>query len=127
MPAGRVPLWTWWIALVVAVSLPWAGLASEPQWDRLYLLPFSDPEDKPRDLLANVMLFVPFGFSFFTHHRSRPRLLITLAAAVALSICAEAPQLFSTVRNPSATDVTAAVAGALGGALFRRWCEKGTG
>ena len=124
MSSRRVPLWCWWIAVVFVVSAPWIGFTGELQWDRLHVVPFSDPEDKPRDLLTNIALFVPFGYSFLKHRAGPGRILATLLAAAVLSVCAEIPQLFSTQRNPSATDVTAAVAGALIGAAWRLRREK---
>jgi glycopeptide antibiotics resistance protein len=117
-----VPLWWWWSALVVLVSAPWIGFTDEPQWDRLNLLPFSDPEDKPRDVIANVLMFVPFGYSYFKHARGR-RVAATLAMAMLVSVVAEVPQLFSTLRNPSTTDVAMAAIGASLGAALRRLRE----
>ena len=47
---------------------------------------------------------------------SRFRIVEALLAATVVSVCAEATQLFSTLRFPSATDVIAAMAGAAAGA-----------
>ena len=58
-----VPLWAWWIPLVWAISLPWAGLTKDPQWSRVHPVPFTDPADRPRDLIANIALYIPFGYS----------------------------------------------------------------
>lgn len=124
MLAGRVPLWCWWIGLVFLLSAPWIGFTPELQWDRLILVPFSDPKDKPRDLVLNIGLFVPFGFSFLRNYRGRYRILATVAAGAVVSLCAEVPQLFSTVRHPSTTDVLAAVIGSFGGGFLRRSFEK---
>lgn len=106
------------------VSAPWIGLTTVPQWDRVYLVPFSDVDDKPRDLILNLAMFIPFGYSFLKHRPGRRRLLAALGAAMAVSVVAEATQLFSTLRNPSGTDVTmAALGGGLGGA-FRQAVER---
>lgn len=121
----RVPLWWWWVGLVLVLSAPWIGFTPDAQWDRLNLVPFADPKDKPKDLILNVGLFVPFGFSFLKNQRGRRRLLATVLAAAAVSVCAEAPQLFSTLRHPSTTDVLAAMAGAFGGGWVRLSFEKG--
>ena len=108
----RLPLWVWWIPVVWIVSAP-VGLTITPQWHRVHLVPFSDPADKAADLAVNVMLFVPFGYSF----ARRPGGVLALtAAAAATSLSAEALQLFSTVRYPSGTDIAYAVLGALAGA-----------
>ena len=108
-----VPLWVWWIVVVLAISFPWYGLVSSPQWNRVHPIPFTDPADRPRDFLANIMLFVPFGYSY---GRRKP-VWEAVAVAAAVSITAETTQLFSTTRFPSATDITAALVGAALGAI----------
>jgi len=115
-----VPLWVWWIVLVWAISVPWTGFTPEPQWGRVHAIPFTDPADRPRDMLANIALFVPFGYSFAGR---RPWWTAVIAAAV-VSLSAEATQLFGTLRYPSATDVTAAVVGAAAGALWRGMSDR---
>lgn len=113
-----VPLWCWWVAVVWVVSLPWVGFTPEAQWSRVHAIPFTDPADRPRDLLANIMLFLPFGYSFAAD-RARPiGILRAVLAATVVSLSAEATQLFSTQRFPSATDVIAAMAGASAGAAL---------
>ena len=120
MRVGGVPFWGWWGLAVVIISLPWIGFTATPQWERLHLLPFSDPQDTPRDLAANIALFVPFGFWFAAGERSARAFARAALAAAAVSLFAEAPQLFSTLRNPSATDVVSAMTGAAAGAALRR-------
>ena len=120
MGVAKVPLWGWWAVAVVVISLPWIGFTAKPQWDRLHLLPFTDPEDTPRDLAANIALFVPFGFWFAAPDRSGRALGRAALAAAAVSLVAEAPQLFSTLRNPSATDVVSAMVGSTTGVMLRR-------
>lgn len=112
-------MWCWWIPIVWVLSLPWTGFTPQPQWDRVHWVPFSDPADKPRDLVANVALWIPFGFSLAGRRASGGRVAVVMLAAAVVSVTAEATQLFSTVRHPSATDVTAAVAGACAGAVWR--------
>ena len=120
---GGIPLWVWWIPVVWVVSVP-LGFTPTPQWDRVHLMPFSDPADKVTDLAANLLLFVPFGYSFVR----RPRALVWLPlAAGVVSAIAEISQLFSTVRYPSGTDVVYAIAGALAGgvvSLFTRGSSR---
>jgi glycopeptide antibiotics resistance protein len=118
-----VPLWWWWSGLVLLVSAPWIGFTPEPQWDRLNLIPFGDPADRPRDVIANVLMFVPFGYSCFNHQGHR-RLAATLGLAVAVSVAAEVTQLFSTLRNPSGTDVAMAALGAGVGSACRWLWER---
>jgi glycopeptide antibiotics resistance protein len=122
MRLASVPAWGWWSLVVVAVSLPWIGFTDVPQWNRLTVVPFTDPEDKVTDLVANTALFVPFGFLFASRH-PRPAAASFAYAALAaagVSIGAEATQLFSTDRNPSATDVLYAVAGCAAGVATAR-------
>jgi glycopeptide antibiotics resistance protein len=112
-----VKLWMWWILVVIVVSGPWFGIVREPQWGRVTWIPFHGFEDKPRDVVANFLLFVPFGWSFAA---SRPRArsvpaAIALSAAVSLAV--EIPQLFYRLRDPSATDVLMAICGAAAGSL----------
>jgi glycopeptide antibiotics resistance protein len=108
----RIPLWIWWIPVLWLASFP-LGLTASPQWDRVHLIPFTDPADKVRDLVVNIVFFLPFGYSF-----ARDRGLVWLPLAAGLvSTMAEGSQLFSTVRYPSGTDVLYAVVGAMAGGL----------
>jgi glycopeptide antibiotics resistance protein len=123
VPGGlrRVPLWVWWIPVVFAASAPLAPTGT-PQWHRVHALPFSDPDDKVTDLAVNVLLFLPFGYSFA---RSAGRTALVLPVAAATSIGAEAMQVFSMVRNPSGTDVVYAMVGAVVGAAAARMFRTG--
>jgi len=116
---ARIPLWVWWIPVVLIASFP-LGLTATPQWDRIHLVPLTDPADKVEDLAANILLFVPFGYSFA---RDRGLAWLPLAAGL-VSAVAELSQLFSTVRYPSGTDVFYAVVGALAGGLASRVLRK---
>src|SRR5215217_8046781 len=80
----RVALWCWWIPIVWALSLPWTGFTRQPQWDRVHWVPFSDPADKPRDLVANVALWIPFGFSLAGRRSGSGRLVGVMVAAAAV-------------------------------------------
>ena len=104
---------------MLLVSSPWVGFTNEPQWHRVHLVPFTDPADKLLDVAGNVLLFVPFGYFAAGHWNRKWGLMFALGAAVAVSTVAEATQLFSTLRYPSATDVTAGVIGTAIGFLIR--------
>jgi VanZ family protein len=110
----------WWIPLVLVISAPWGSFVREPQWRRVHLVPLTDPADRLRDIVANVLLFVPFGYSAAGRRHSRSSFFFALGAAAFVSMSAEALQLFSTSRHPSATDVTAAVIGSSVGAAWRK-------
>ena len=114
----RIPLWGWWIPVVVGLSLPVIGFTRHPQWERVHLVPFSDPDDKPRDELVNIAMFVPFGYLFARDRRLPRGLLSAVVVSALVSVGAEATQLFSTERNPSATDVSMAMVGAALGAVL---------
>lgn len=115
-------------------------------WEQAYPLPWQGQEDgRPSlaDLVANVMLFLPWGMWVAADaarrgRALRPTLLITGALGVALSIAVEFVQLFSPTRLPAGSDVVANGLGALLGAWAgwtlagpvlerhaRRWKEGG--
>jgi glycopeptide antibiotics resistance protein len=107
----------WWSAVIVGLSLPSFGFTPYPQWDRVHAIPFSDPEDKRRDELVNIGMFIPLGY-LFARGRRMPRALVgAMAAAAMVSVAAESTQLFSRSRNPSGTDFTMALVGAALGSL----------
>jgi len=110
------------------VSLPWIGFTPEPQWRRVHLVPLTDPADKFRDVAANILLFLPFGYLVARRRPAASALGTACGFAAVLSVSAEATQLFSTERYPSATDVSAAIVGSLAGAcvaLARRRVRRG--
>jgi glycopeptide antibiotics resistance protein len=109
--------WVFWLLVVWFVSFPWIGFTAEPQWHRIHWVPFSDPADKFRDIAANILLFLPLGFAVTRRRDWRSGLLMAGVIAGLVSISAEAMQLFSTKRHPSATDVTAGIFGAVVGGI----------
>ena len=108
--------WPFWILVVAIASGPWFGVVREPQWSRVTWIPFHGFEDRPRDMLVNFLLFLPFGWSFAKSRRARGIWLAAGAAAV-VSTAVELPQLFFRLRDPSATDVVMAMCGAACGSL----------
>jgi glycopeptide antibiotics resistance protein len=112
-----VRLWLIWFAFVCFVSLPWIGFTPYPRWERVQWVPFSDRADRPSDFVLNAIVFLPLGFAAARRRALPSALVLAALMSVTISVTAEATQLFSTRRFPSATDVTAAVMGALGGAV----------
>jgi glycopeptide antibiotics resistance protein len=110
-------LWMWWILVVTAVSGPWFGIVREPQWGRVTWIPFHGFEDKPRDIAANFLLFVPFGWSFVASRPGARGVRAAIGWSAALSLAVEVPQLFYRLRDPSATDVLMAMCGAAAGSI----------
>jgi len=110
-------VWKWWILVVLAVSGPWYGVVRAPQWSRVTWIPFRGAEDKPRDVAANFLLFLPFGLSFAGGARGRTGIAASALAAAAVSLPVETAQLFFRLRDPSATDVLMAALGSAAGSL----------
>ena len=120
--------WPFWILIIAIVSGPWFGIVNRPQWQRVTWIPFHGFEDKPKDIVANFLLFVPFGWSFAKSRRAGARMAAAVAAATLVSIAVEIPQLFYKLRDPSATDVFMAICGAAVGSLSAQalhWCDPG--
>jgi glycopeptide antibiotics resistance protein len=70
-------------------------------------------------MVANTLLFVPFGALGPWRHRSLgTRVLAAIACAFALSSSVELCQVFSHSRLPTTTDIVTNTAGALLGAVF---------
>ena len=114
----RMPLWFWWVIVIWLVCLPWPGMA--PQADsHVQLVPFAGAADRPRDVVANIFLFLPFGYLFAASHPRRGYALL-LATAAAISLTAESLQVLSPARYPSATDVVVNTGGAFLGGWLRR-------
>ncbi|HET7698564.1 MAG TPA: VanZ family protein [Vicinamibacterales bacterium] len=117
--------WPFWIIVIAVASGPWFGIAPEPQWSRVTWIPFHGFEDRPRDMLVNVLLFVPFGWSFAKSRPGMRGVLGAIAAAAAVSMAVEIPQLFFRLRDPSATDVLMALCGAAAGSLAAQSFYRG--
>jgi glycopeptide antibiotics resistance protein len=121
----KIRSWPFWILGIAVASGPWFGITRHAQWNRVTWIPFHGFEDKPKDILVNFLLFVPFGWSFAKSRSGRSAVAATVATAALVSIAVEIPQLFYRLRDPSATDVVMAMCGAGAGslaaqALYRR-------
>ena len=109
-------IWLLWFGVVLFLSLPWMGFTPFPQWQRVHWVPFEDPANKLRDVILNGLLFVPLGFAVSRRRSFANAVMLSAAMALSMSLLAEATQLFSSRRFPSATDVVVAVIGAVAGA-----------
>jgi len=122
--------WPFWILVIAVASGPWFGVVRHPQWERVTWIPFHGAEDKPKDVLVNFLLFVPFGWSFAKKRRGMSAVAAAVGAAAIVSLAVETPQLFYRLRDPSATDVVMAMCGAAAGSLasqaFHRGDPRGT-
>lgn len=109
--------WPLWVAVIAIASGPWFGIVRHPQWDRVTLVPFHGSEDRPKDMAVNLLLFVPFGWSFAKSRNGRVSTAAAIGAAALVSVAVEIPQLFYKLRDPSATDVVMAMIGSAVGSL----------
>jgi glycopeptide antibiotics resistance protein len=104
-----------------ALLVPWGDIKDHTHWQKVVWIPFAAPI-RPFDIVANVLLFVPFG-ALWRRAAFRSRLLgpaTALLLGASLSLGAEALQLYSHWRFPSATDVAMNVAGLVVGL----WCGR---
>ena len=110
-----------WTGLILLLVVPWLTFKNHSHWDRIAWIPFFSSEVKVRDIVANVLLYVPWGY-FWARQRPDPtqrvRLVVVLAAG--LSILAELSQVYSHGRFPSTTDITCNLIGAVAGAEYAR-------
>jgi VanZ family protein len=112
------------IALIVYGSLyPWdfhsPQLAANPLWILLHSLGFSLDRFALKNILINIVLYMPLGmFAFLAFLQRRRQLLSIVAAlllALGLSSFLEIVQLFDRTRDCSALDVVCNVSGAAAG------------
>lgn len=117
--------WHLWILLIVVASGPWFGLTSTPQWDRVTWIPFTGFEDKPKDTIVNLALFLPLGWTIAARRPTGRGLLVAVGAAFVTSLAVESMQLFCVLRDPSATDVlNNTIGGAIGAAGAVAWSRR---
>jgi hypothetical protein len=88
---------------------------------------FSRPSlENGEDIVANIIGFMPLGFTLcgylVTSHRTRRALIATIALCGALSLIIESLQVFLPTRDSDTTDVITNLIGAAIGALVYQWC-----
>jgi glycopeptide antibiotics resistance protein len=97
--------------VILLLVVPWGAYQDHPHWGRVQWIPFVTPPIKLRDVLANVLVYVPFGYWSLRLGRV-PRAWRGVVLAFALSLGTEYTQVYSHGRFPSTTDLTANVCGA---------------
>jgi len=117
-------LWALWFSLVLFLSFPWMGFTTVPQWERVNWIPFAAPADRLRDVVLNSVLFLPLGYVAGRRRSLVAGVALSGVMALTISVPAEATQLFSTRRFPSATDVATATLGAMAGAVTTLWVRE---
>jgi glycopeptide antibiotics resistance protein len=117
-------LWTAWTFLIIAITtLPVEYFVGHAHWDMVRWIPFYDHPIAPFDMIANMALFVPFGYLLeraWSFRSGRHAWLLTLLFAGAISAAVEFYQVFCHNRIPSTTDIVTNVLGAISGAALCR-------
>jgi glycopeptide antibiotics resistance protein len=98
------------LLIVLATTWPWTDFRTHTHWAKVEWIPFTH-RLVVRDLLLNLLLFIPLGFSA---RKAWPDVSPwwIVAAAAALSLTVETYQLFTHRRFPTTVDLMANSAGA---------------
>jgi glycopeptide antibiotics resistance protein len=109
--------------IVFVTTFPLADFVGHAHWDRVIWIPFQDVLHSLRrslDGLANIALYVPFGFSYVQSrvHVRKGGILEGALLAALLSVSYEFYQVFCHGRFPSMMDVTSNTVGGVIGALI---------
>jgi glycopeptide antibiotics resistance protein len=127
-------MWISWTVVIVMVGvLPLTNFVGHSHWEYIKWVPTAEQLTSPLTLLdltldaiANILLFVPFGFLYAGRAQAKgasPLVLILLALALSSGI--ELYQVYCHNRSTSLLDVIDNVAGAyVGLRLGRRFFEK---
>jgi glycopeptide antibiotics resistance protein len=129
------------VALIVAATtMPWSAYyVGHSHWAQVEWVPFSRLV-RPDDFLLNILLFLPFGFSFYLWsvagdgraattaapasdlqargHARRRRIASVVVAAILLSTSVELFQVYCHGRLPTTTDI---LSNAIGAYIAARW------
>lgn len=120
-------VWLLATAVVLLATLwPPSAFQAHAHWERVTWMPLADPASKPWELLANILLFVPFGYAGARLLGSDRRAAVIVSVlGGALSVAVEGAQVFAHGHYPSATDVVMNLTGAVaGGVLARRSARR---
>jgi len=113
---ARRHLYLWAIACSIGFILfaivPWRGFDPAGHWHRVGWIPFVSRPIGARDIVGNLLLFVPLG-AFIALHARRPALLRTGMIAFTCSLFGEWSQIYSRYRYPTTQDILLNVIGAL--------------
>lgn len=109
-----------WIGFLLFIVVPWYRWQDHAHWTRVQWLPFLTPPLRVRDIVANTLVYVPFGLLFT--RAIRPSVWAAVSAAFLLSLLTEWTQVYSHGRFPSSTDLLCNTLGAwVGAARPWRW------
>jgi glycopeptide antibiotics resistance protein len=104
-----------WSALIVAATVPW-DFVGHTHWQKVQWIPFRSPPVKLFDIVGNIALYLPFGYTMVRASAGRARVWHAVGLAAVLSLTLEWSQLYSHSRFPSVQDVVCNVSGAWVGA-----------
>lgn len=117
---GFLLAWLLWTAMIIAIVFPWHDLADHTHWRKVAWIPFISPPLTTSDIVANVLVYIPFGY-LGARASERPwQGAAVVGVATLLSIASETSQLYSHWRFPSTTDVICNFSGCLAGIYFAR-------
>ena len=113
------------VAVIAAAVVPWHDFQGHTHWGKVTWLPFVSGPLRLRDVVANVLLFVPLGAAVArgssTHHMIRNATLV----GAGVSLVGEWAQVYSHSRFPSATDLVNNMCGAvLAASTVRAWRRR---
>ena len=105
-----------WSALIIAATVPTKDFVGHTHWQKVQWIPFISPPVKLVDVVVNIVLYVPFGYTLARASGPRFRAWHAVMLAGALAATLEWSQLYSHSRFPSVQDVVCNVFGTWGGA-----------
>lgn len=107
------------IAIILLIVPPWTSFVGHIEGHSIRWVPFAPPILK-RDIAANILLYMPFGY-LYVRRLAATNIWNATLWALLLSVGTETLQLFSHGRFTSATDVACNTLGAAAGALAGLW------
>jgi glycopeptide antibiotics resistance protein len=102
------------LALAFAIDYPWSNWVGHTHWSRVGWIPFYSWPVSLRDIVENVLLFLPAGVCARLAFGDRGRLWGPLLS-FPVAFVGEWTQLYSHSRFPSATDLVCNVLGSMAG------------
>jgi glycopeptide antibiotics resistance protein len=127
-------LWTAWTIIILMVGvLPLSNFVGHSHWEYIKWVPTVEQLRSPYivldlllDVIANVLLFTPFGFSYAGRaHEKQPSPLTLITLALLLSFSIELYQVYCHNRSTSLLDILDNVFGAyLGFRVGARFFER---
>jgi glycopeptide antibiotics resistance protein len=112
------------IGVILATTLlPCSNFVGHSHWNQVQWIPFYNHRVDLFDIVANVVLFVPFGYfasCCLPDFLCDKKTMWVLASATLLSASVEFLQIYSHSRFPSTTDICCNL---LGAALGQCWAN----